>query len=381
MRKFLFDIDIGGACNLRCPSCPQGNVKDYRLSHGFMEPELLARIVEKAKSECRVGPVSLYNWAEPLLHPRLPELIRIVQDAGIPCHLSSNLNILPNADAIMAANPASFRISTSGFSQEIYGRTHRGGNIERVKKHMVELVQAKKRNKATTDIYVYYHRYRHNLKEGSLMREFAAGISIKFVPDWALMLPLEKIIGYVEGDDFDLPLTVEDQTLIGSLALPLRAALVASRKYGNRPCPMREEAITLDFQGNVMLCCGVFDARKYTLGFYIDMPLAEIQRLKQNHPMCGRCMRHGAHVYLTYGIDEMDELALAEIAPEDAELLDLSYELAWKRRQQRLTKLYDRFFAGFFSTGQKAALAGLFFRMQRFSRRIRREKFGNGERS
>ena len=135
--RFDIDIDICGACTLRCPSCPQGNVKDYRLPQGFMAPELLQEIVTKARAECRRPNISLFNWAEPLLHPQLPELIRIVQDAGIPCHLSSNLDILPDADALMAANPASLRISTSGFSQEIYGRTHRGGDIERVKTHMV----------------------------------------------------------------------------------------------------------------------------------------------------------------------------------------------------------------------------------------------------
>jgi organic radical activating enzyme len=377
-----FDIDIGGACNLRCPSCPQGNTKEYRLPKGFMAPELLKRIVAKVRAECR-GEVniSLYNWAEPLLHPRLPELIRIVQDAGITCHLSSNLNILPNADAIMAANPASFRISNSGFSQEIYGKTHRGGDIERVKKNMQELVLAKKRNNATTSIYLYYHRYRHNLREESLMREFAADISIDFVTDWALFFPLEKILSFAEESEGPFNLTSEDRSLIDGLALPLRESLEASRKYRDRPCLLRDEAITLDFQGNANLCCGIFDARKYALGNYLDLPSAELQRLRQSHPMCERCMRQGAHVYLTYGIDEMDELALANIAPEDLEFLDLRYEIAWERRQQLLAKLYDRFFSRIVPAGQKELLADGFFRLQRFLRRGRRKRFGKDERS
>ncbi len=381
MDKFDIDIDIGGACNLRCPSCPQGNVRDYRLPHGFMAPELLERIVEKAGAECREVKISLYNWAEPLLHPKLADLIRIVQDAGIPCHLSSNLNILPNADAIMAANPASIRISNSGFSQEVYGCTHRGGNIEKVKKHMVELAEAKRRNQAATDIYVYYHRYRHNLREGPLMRDFAMGLGFHFHAVWALFFPLEKILSYVEGEVCDFPLTEEDQALLGSLALPLQLAMAASRKYRSRHCRLREDEISLDFQGNFTLCCGVFDARKYTLGNYMDMPLEDIQRLRQSHPMCGSCMREGAHIYMTYGIDEMDELALANVDSEDVKLLDLDYEIAWERRRQRLAKLYDRFFAGVLSAGQKAALGDRFFRVQSFLRRVRRKKLDKGGRN
>lgn len=372
MKKFSFDIDISGACNLRCPSCPQGNSRNYSLPHGFMEPELLARIISKAKSECRVAGIGLFNWAEPMLHPGLPELVRIVQDAGISCFLSSNLNILRNADAIMAANPFSFRISASGFTQESYAYFHRGGDIEKVKKHMVELAEAKKRANAATRIYVYYHRYRHNLKEEPLMREFAAGLGIGFEPVWALLFPVEKILGYADAEDAGFPLTGEDRQLIDRLALPLKEALETSRKYKDRTCSLRDAQISMDFQGNVQLCCGIFHSGRFTLGNYLAMPLDEIQRLRQGHEMCGRCTRLGAHVYVTYGAHELEEAAMAYIAPEDAELLDLRYELAQKRLRRLMEKAYQKFFAGAITTEQKAMLGAGFDRIQRFIGKTKR---------
>ena len=219
MKRFSFDIDIAGACNLRCPSCPQGNIRGYRLPQGYMEPELLRRIIEKARSECKVTGIGLFSWAEPMLHPKLPDLVRIVQEAGISCFLSSNLNILRNADDIMAANPFSFRISASGFTQETYGYSHRGGDIEKVKKHMAELAKAKKRNNSSTRIYVYYHRYKHNLKEEPMMREFASSLGFDFQPVWALFFPVEKLLTYASGDDYGFSLTPEDLRLIDELAL------------------------------------------------------------------------------------------------------------------------------------------------------------------
>jgi len=365
MRKFSFDIDVTGACNLRCPCCPQGNIRDYRLPNGFMEPELLARIVAKAASECLVTGISLFNWTEPLLHPRLPELIRIVQDAGIPCHISSNLNLLPEADAIMAANPASFKISVSGFTQEIYGFSHRGGDIERVKLHMAELAAAKKRCNATTRMFVSFHRYTSNLKEEPLMRHFAAGLGFDFEPAWALMFPLEKILACGDEDAQDFPLTEEDRQLIGHLALPLKEALANAQKYHSQPCSLRDSQISMDFRGNVMLCCGVFDAGKFSMGSYLDMPLDEIQRVRQSHSMCERCMRKGAHVYLTYRIPEMDELLLENIAPEDAELLDLRNEISQKKLQLFLQRVFQRLFSGFMTKEQKTALKALITRIQR----------------
>ena len=84
---------------------------------------------------------------------------------------------------------------------------------------------------------------------------------------------------------------------------------------GSRPCSLREDAISLDFQGNATLCCAVFNAGKYTVANYLDMSLSEIQKLRRSHPLCEICMHQGAHVFMTYGIKEMDELALANIAP------------------------------------------------------------------
>ena len=364
MKKFVFDIDVVGACNLKCPSCPQGNINDYRLPNGYMEPELITRIISKAKSECRLAHINLASWTEPLLHPRLPEITRMVRDAGVPYHLSSNLNILRNADAIMDANPSSFRISVSGFTQKVYGYSHRGGDIGRVKKHMVDLAEAKKRNNAITRLYVCYHRYRHNLKEEPLMREFAADLGIDFEPVWARMFPLEKILGYVSEDASLFQFTGEDRQLLDCLAVPLNRALEISKKYSNQPCGLRDETISMDFQGNVQLCCGVFDVRKFAIGNYLAMPLDEIQMLRQSHSGCGLCIRHGAHVYIAYGIHELEEEAIANIAPEDSELLDLRYDFAQKRLKHRLEMIYRKYFPKIINDEQKAALGACFDRIQ-----------------
>lgn len=363
MKRFSFDIDVVGACNLRCPSCPQGNVKDYRLPHGYMAAELLARIASKAQSECAVLGISLFNWGEPLLHPGINELVRTVQNAGIPCHLSSNLNVLPDPDGLMAANPASFKVSLSGFTQEIYGFSHRGGDIERVKGHMARLAEAKQRAGAATRLFVNYHRYRHNLKEEPLMRKFAGDLGFEFEPAWALLLPIEKILGAADPGPDGSALSEADRNLVAQLALPLQQALAAAGELRERPCPLREERISIDFQGRVQLCCGIFDAGRYTLGNYLELPLDEIQDMRHGHSLCQLCMSRGAHRYLTYGTPGLESLILGNIEPEDAALLELRNEFARARRQRRLQSIYQLVFSRFISKEQKerlkAALAHL----------------------
>jgi hypothetical protein len=63
-----FDLDIVGTCNLRCPSCPNGNAPELRSRSGIMAPRLLEAILDKALGECEPALVSLFNWTEPLLH-------------------------------------------------------------------------------------------------------------------------------------------------------------------------------------------------------------------------------------------------------------------------------------------------------------------------
>lgn len=344
-QNFILDIDVTSTCNLQCPSCPQGNSKYHRQSPGLMAPDLLGRIVKKASAECIVKGINLFNWGEPLLHPEIHRLIRIVQDAGIPCHLSSNLNILPDADALMAANPASFKISVSGFTQEIYGITHRGGCIVRVKNNMAELAAAKKRNNADTRIFVNYHRYRHNLIEEPMMRKLAVDLGFDFEPAWALLLPLEKILAFLDQTDDGTPLTDEDSQLIDRLALPLNAALDLSREHRDLFCRLREEQVSIDFQGNVQLCCGIFDSRRFSLLHFLDISLDKIQELRHGHSLCQHCMNNGAHVYLTYGAPGIEALIMETIRPEDARMLNLRYEFSRNRLKLRLQKLYRTLFS------------------------------------
>src|SRR5262245_23799433 len=189
-RKYYFYVDVIGACNLRCPSCPVGNQPEVQNPRGAMTPEFLDQILTKADRECEVAGVGLFNWTEPMLHPRLAELVRVVHEHGVECHLSANLNLARNFEAVLCERPAFLRVSLSGFTQETYGVTHRGGDIERVKANMAELARIRREVGAPTRLQAFYLRYRTNLHEEDAMREFAVGLGYEFAGHWAVMLPL-----------------------------------------------------------------------------------------------------------------------------------------------------------------------------------------------
>jgi hypothetical protein len=140
------------------------------------------------------------------------------------------------------------------------------------------------------------------------MRALALDLGFEFDPVWALMMPLEKVLAYLERRPADL--TDGDRDLIGRLALPLDAASTAAQKYKSRPCALLNDQVTMDFQATVTLCCSVFDVTRYGIGNYLDLPIKEIQRRRMAHSQCGPCMERGLHVYGTYGAPaEFDAIA------------------------------------------------------------------------
>lgn len=310
--SFFINIDVVGVCNLKCPSCPSGNWQGERMPNGIMSVDLFERIMAKASAELNITGVGLFNWNEPILHPELPQLIKIVRKYGAEPHISSNLNVLKDPDGVMEANPSSFRISASGYRQEVYQRTHRGGDIEKVKRNMARLAEAKSKTGSTTPVHVLYHIYLHNIEDAVAMKSFANQLGFEFQGVWAFMMPMEKILA-ATGDTRFAKLTYEDRELIDSLALPLDRALEVSQQMKHMPCGLREQQMTIDYRGDVWLCCGVFDAKQSILGSYMDLDWQTIQSKKSVHPSCGPCMDKGIHVYGTYGTEKLNQIGVETV--------------------------------------------------------------------
>lgn len=289
-------VDVVGSCNLRCPSCPVGNMGAVNPT-GLIKKELLDQALEKANREYRIVNVALYNWAEALLHPELPELVRIVKKHGLRCLLSSNLNVLRNPDELFLSQPDELRISLSGFTQESYGKTHAGGDIERVKANMLRLSESKRKTKNhATRVYVYFHKYKHNLHEVEPMRAYATELGFGWMESWAYFMPLEKAVACAEDR-----LSAADQAFVDSqFALPIRKAIEAAKQFKDEPCQMYDNQIVLDLKGNAVLCCAVYDFKANTLGSFLEMTPEQFAASKRNHSTCATCTKHGLHRYIDF---------------------------------------------------------------------------------
>lgn len=290
-------IDIVGTCNLGCPSCPIGNSENANFKKA-MQIEMFRQIVDKARRE-GVKSIFLYNWTEPLIHPRIGEFVEIINAAGLQSGISSNLNLAKNIESAMLANPTFFRVSLSGFYQETYRQGHVGGDIEVVKQNMIKLHELQQRHVLNTHIEVYYHRYLDNLEEEGLMREFSERLGFNFSTGYSVMMPLEKTLAIVEHD---ASVTDTDRETLKRLALPPYEDLVNLVKhYPKQACTLKNDWLVLDCNGNTVLCCTLYNQAEYSVGKYLDMPVQELMSRKFTQKncvdLCNRCVKNGLHIY------------------------------------------------------------------------------------
>ena len=275
-------VDIVGACNLSCPSCPMGNSENNNFKKS-MPIETFREIVEKAKLE-GVHSIHLYNWTEPLIHPRIGEFIEAINAAGLASGISTNLNIAKNMEKALRAEPSFFRVSLSGFHQHTYERGHVGGNIEVVKQNMIKLHDFKQQHNLGTLIEVYYHRYLDNLEEEGLMREFSERLGFKFTTGYSVMMPLEKTLAIIERDP---SVTEADRETLTRLALPPYDDLINLIKhYPKQACDLKDNMLVLDCNGNAVLCCSIFNQSEYQVGKYLDLPLKQLINRKSTQQNC-----------------------------------------------------------------------------------------------
>jgi wyosine [tRNA(Phe)-imidazoG37] synthetase (radical SAM superfamily) len=304
-KSYTFYIDVFSYCNLRCPSCIVGNryTEISAWPKGLMSPELLENIVDKARSECAINAIGLYNWTEPLLHPDIARLIRVVKSRNVPCWLSSNLNVLREPEQILAANPDFLRISLSGFTQDVYEIGHREGKIETVKENMRHLATARDVVQPTTKIEVFYHLYAYNKHELSEMADFANSLGFQFASTFAYITPVEKIIDIWQGKK-----TAEDIAMLNNLVVPLDEALAITSQLKNDHCTLLEDVVALDVEGNAMLCCSSSMAPVNRIGNFLALSLEELQQRRHSKALCGTCMDLGIPDYFA-GHPDFEKIA------------------------------------------------------------------------
>jgi hypothetical protein len=285
-------IDISGVCNLRCISCPRGQLHKNKPPAGFMSAGTFERVLDKIKYEDpTVNGVQLYQWGEPLLNRDLPEIISITNEKGIAPYISTNLNPKADLEAIIKAEPSCFRISISGFGPR-YEVTHTGGKFTALYENLNKLHELKNKYNSNLRIQVFYHLYKDNRGEDLIRaREFCQSRGFEFQTIWASIISLEDLVVYNETGY--LPEAAKKTSELMELDLDL--FLHKAKAQAHKKCEL-ENTICIAWDLSVLGC-----AVHYSLNYnrmvenFMEVSLSDIMSLKKKVKVCTPCKQHGLH--------------------------------------------------------------------------------------
>lgn len=320
LKSWRYLIELNTACNLRCALCTVGNREEYDYTKGnqLMDMGVLDRVLDKIKSENPGAILCPYGNGEPFLHPQLVECIVAIKKRGFRCELATNLNRVNRLDELLKARPDIVIVSVSGFTQEVYGKNHIGGDIEKVKQNIRLLKDASVRTGDKVHIAVSYHMYNDNLHELDAMKEFVAQFGFQLLISWARTISLENTIqslrklekdkgGFVpvypigkDGLDLNKEFPPSGPDFVKNMdrlrVHPKKAWALYERFPQSPVCIIGDVFTYIRHDAQVQLCAWC-DDRRLTLGNYLEMTQDQISEARRGHPLCQECLRYRLNLY------------------------------------------------------------------------------------
>jgi len=173
-------------CNYHCMKCQYHSPKQ-RANRSFASPMDLDRfrvLLEKCKAYHRLTSVSPTISGEPLLHPKIHEIVRMIKDAGYACGFATNGSLLTEAmtERLLDAGIDSLAFSVDASSPETYAKLQ-GGDLHAVEHNILTFQRATLRTSGTFSgsmIFVVSAENMHEIGEYRrkwLDRGFTVGFS------------------------------------------------------------------------------------------------------------------------------------------------------------------------------------------------------------
>jgi MoaA/NifB/PqqE/SkfB family radical SAM enzyme len=130
-------VEPTNACNLDCRTCVRHS---WEEPEGFMEWSVYERIVDgladarRHADAAEPATVAFMGLGEPLLHPRLVDMVRLATERGLATEVTTNALLLDQAmaDELVTAGLGQLVVSIDGATAETFGRVRSGASLAAV---------------------------------------------------------------------------------------------------------------------------------------------------------------------------------------------------------------------------------------------------------
>jgi len=228
----ILNIETTNFCNLNCPMCV---AKDTR-EQGFLDIDFLKRIIRENKKVLSRQFIWLHFNGEPLLHPHLSEIIKILKKNRIRTRFSTNAVLLNKKKALelMEAGLDYIVFSIDGYIKKSYENIKLGANFEKVEDNIRNFLEIKKDKGFKTKTQVQFIKMKENKGEEKLFINKWRKTDINYINIKSFCSRAGKVYGM---DRF-----IDISTLIKRIKRRL-------------PCFYFWETLVILWNGKVICCC------------------------------------------------------------------------------------------------------------------------------
>ena len=198
---FMLQIEPTNACNLECPLCPVGR-KELGRKTEHMSLDVYKSIIDDMERNLLL--LVLWDWGEPFMHPRLPDMIEYASRRDIRTVTSTNAHFLNNdayAEKVLSSGLSTLIVAIDSLNDESYSVYRRKGNLERAIAGLQNVIRIKKNLSSGTCIALRMVIMKQNEHEVASLRKLAKEIDA----DRFVIKTLNPSCGSTNMDDNLLP--------------------------------------------------------------------------------------------------------------------------------------------------------------------------------
>ena len=135
-------IESTNVCNLSCIMCPTG-MKLAKRPKGYMDMDLFRAIVDEMAPHVKA--TTLHIWGEPLLHPRIAEMVAYCSEHGLHSEISTNAVLLDEGTSteLLQAGLGTIYLCMDGVTKETYEMVRRNATFEQTQENIHRFLRLK----------------------------------------------------------------------------------------------------------------------------------------------------------------------------------------------------------------------------------------------
>ena len=271
-------IELSNYCNLRCPLCTTGGLKEANpnIERGMMSLDCFKVCLDKLLPYLRY--LELYTWGEPLLNKDVCSCIRYANDKRVVTQLSTNMQLYTEdiGNQLIESGLKKIIVSCDGLTQSTYERYRVGGSLDVLERNVKHLIKTKEGSGSNYPyIEVQFIVFRHNENELGAFREHWLSMGVENVHFIAMsfMSKMGKELAVRDG------------------FVPSDPQWAPFQPYGRlRTCALLYDHVSVNWNGDIYTCCFPCGDEAYKLGNLLEDDIARIWNGK-GFRYCRRLLR------------------------------------------------------------------------------------------